>query len=175
MKYFLILTLTLITAACSSPDTLGDKAAEQSKAYEKISEQYEKGEKIARSGEKEVEKGKDLVEDGRKDVKRGEEMIRAGNIQIQRSKANYADVTGTTPNFNDPAMINSDARNLRVIARQWQDGIESVEKGQERIEKGNEKIKKGEKRIREGNKELDKGNDLMRRAESDYKSRRSAI
>ena len=176
VKYFLILSLTLLISACSSsPDNLGEQAAAQSKAYEQISKQYEKGEDIVKDGEKETSKGRKLIEEGRKNIQKGDALLLNGNFQIQQSRKNYAATTGEAAPSLVPTDIKAESKALKTVIEDWQDGVDDVKKGNKLIKNGNEKIRKGEAKIRAGNKKIDHGKDMIRRAETKYKNRKSFL
>ena len=174
MKQLLAITVIVFLSACaSSPDTIGKFASQESKAFEKISDQYNEGEKASKAGEKIISKGRKLVEKGRGKVREGEEMIFNGNQMIQTSRDSYAVQTGYVSTPVNPSEIQADTEELKVLLKNWSKGIESVKSGNKLIASGNEMIDKGEAQIREGRAKSDYGKSLMRDAEAAYNSKRS--
>jgi len=97
-KYsFGLLLITLLIAGCGSPEpkeTFATRARAQGAQYNKIAQDWDKGNNLISTGKARVEKGKeqlsqgrDLVESGEDNIENGREMINEGQNLKSQSEA----------------------------------------------------------------------------------------
>ena len=65
-----------ITACSSSPKNIGEQSRATSKQYDKVADDYRKGNKLIAKGEKELKKGRKLVKKGNDKIDKGQKLKR---------------------------------------------------------------------------------------------------
>lgn len=88
-----VIGIALLAGCTSQPTTAdlmrsqADEAKAVAKARDQLADNWESGNSLVASGEKEVVSGQDLVSDGEDNVRKGQALIDKGNKQIKKGKA----------------------------------------------------------------------------------------
>ena len=173
MKDFLstlLLSAVIISAfgCASQPPSFGDRVMAEGESRIAIAEQWERGKRESKQGEKQVRKGRKLVERGRAELRKGEQLIASGNIAVQVNRQAYQGLSQTAQPTQSAELAAERVAQLRNYAKAWEDGEAEIVTGRKMIERGGSRIEEGESLIRKGEALLESGRAKMQNAERKY-------
>ena len=162
----LIATLGLAGLSLAGCATSGDSFGDQ---VTQVSDQWQRGEKNVRDGERMIERGKDEIRKGEKRQKHGagdERKALAALAEAEKSLATRVALVGTAESGD---ALEAEAKERKALERTVEKAQKAVEAAQKEQKRGRDDVSDGKKKIEKGKDLIAKGRKQMNEAKEEYR------
>ncbi len=123
------------------------------------------GARLNSRGAELVKDGEKMLARGRKQIREGEAFVQSGGTLVRNSRFEYREQSSATGRASTPESVAKEAKRLRAIGKDWEDGIDTIRKGNALVKNGNKNIENGQSAIRRGREMLERGSTLIRNSQ----------